>query len=217
MKQAIILLILLSFAVRSAAQNIEVNGTVTTFGEIPVGNFPVKARKAKSETLTDSLGRFTITCNENDRLIFRHKPFASRRIKVSGNDTLHVDLVFIDGRNNRELVVQRGFMNPQALAYAIEELSDQNSRFSKYANIYELLKGNFHDVVVTDNNQIYIRGQAASFSLDNTALLILDGLEVRDISAVQPIEIKSVKLLKGSEAAFYGSRGANGVIVIDRK
>jgi TonB-dependent SusC/RagA subfamily outer membrane receptor len=65
-----------------------------------------------------------------------------------------------------------------------------------------------------DDGKIRIRGQNQSFMLDDSALLIVDGVETSSISSVHPAEVASIEILKGSEASIYGSRGANGVVII---
>ena len=217
MKKIIILISLIAFCFTLGAQELIISGRVTAFGEIGVENFPVATKKSKFETVTDSLGYFTVKCESKDQLIFKGKPFMTQKIKVDNNDSVNVNLIYVEGKSSHDLVVQQGFMDPDQIAYAVTELSANNSMFYQYNNIYDLLKSQFHDIEITDSKQVFVRSQASSLALNTSALLILNGLEVNDISSVQPIDVKSVQVLKGSEAAFYGSRGANGVVVITLK
>lgn len=200
----------------SYAQDVQVYGTITAFGELPVANFPVVSKKAKTMVETDSLGQFSIVCKKKDFLLFDHKPFSPVRKKISGPDTINVNLVYIESKKSQYMVLENKFMSQKDLAYAVNELQDRNNNFHTYKNIFDLLKGQFSNLEIS-GGQIYIRGQSSSLTLNTSALLIVDGREVNDISNIQPLNVKSVQLLKGTEAAIYGSRGANGVIEIRLK
>lgn len=217
MKKLNILFLLVLLSVATLGQDLTVFGRVTAFGEVAVSNFPVRAKKSGMETLTDSSGFFSLKCNMKDQLIFKGKPFVTQKIRIEVQDSVNVNLLYVDGDMSRELIVDNGFMSPDDIEYAITELSQQNNNYHQYSNIYELLSGQFSSIEIVDGNRVYIRGQAPSLTLDNSALLIVNGLEVRGLSNVEPMHVKSIQVLKGTDAAFYGSRGANGVVVITMK
>ncbi len=198
------------------AQDIEISGRLKAFGEIPVENFPVRAKKSGTVTLTDSSGYYSIVCEEKDVLLFKEKPFRPERVRIRSNDSVNINLIYVDGRKSKERIIKNGFMSESELAYAIDNLSHQNNDLYSYTNIYDLLENRFSDVII-EGKTIYIRGQAQSFTLSTAALLIVNGLEQNDISSVQPVNVESVRILKGTEAAIYGSRGSSGVIEITLK
>ena len=70
--------------------------------------------------------------------------------------------------------------------------------------------------VVVSGNSIVIRG-IGTITLSSEPLFVVDGVEMRDISHINPKEVKDIQILKDSAAAIYGSRGANGVILITLK
>jgi hypothetical protein len=86
---------------------------------------------------------------------------------------------------------------------------------SKYTTIYELIQGELPGVQVMGTSITVRQGQA---SLDPNAsfepLIVLNGVPDLPIGNVHPSQVKFVELLKGADASFYGSRGANGVIII---
>ena len=217
MKKLIFIFVFAIFTIALVGQDYIVSGRVTAFGEIAVSSFPVIAKKSGMETLTDTLGYFSIECKSKDQIIFKGKPFVTQKIRINSQDSVNINLIFIDGDKSKDLIVEHGYMSPEDIIYAVRELSDNNTKFFQYQNIYDLLRSQFSDVEISDSKAIFIRGQAQSLTLDNSALLIVNGVEVRDISTIQPINVKTIQRLKGSEAAFYGSRGANGVIVITLK
>jgi TonB-dependent SusC/RagA subfamily outer membrane receptor len=65
-----------------------------------------------------------------------------------------------------------------------------------------------------NGTSIRIQG-ASSLLLSTEPLFVVDGITVNSISDIQPLMVKSIQVLKGSSAAIYGSRGANGVILIN--
>ena len=84
-----------------------------------------------------------------------------------------------------------------------------------YKDIYEYLQGKVPGVQIVGTS-IRIRGiNTATGNTD--ALVILDGMEVSDVSDVNPADVASVEVLKDSEATLYGMRGANGVVIITTK
>ncbi len=84
---------------------------------------------------------------------------------------------------------------------------------SGYATIYDYLKGRVAGVEV-NGSSISIRGDR-SLNLTNEPLIIVDGVEVDDISDLSPDDVERVEVLKdGGSTALYGSRGANGVLII---
>jgi len=78
-----------------------------------------------------------------------------------------------------------------------------------------MIKGQIPGVDVSGSS-IRIQG-ANSFMGSTEPLLVVDGMTVQSIEDISPREVKSIEVLKGSSAAIYGSRGANGVILITLK
>ena len=85
-----------------------------------------------------------------------------------------------------------------------------------YTNIYDYIQGRCAGVDVTGTT-IRIRG-VRSINSSNDPLILVDGIEMSDISGISPTQVKSIEVLKdAAAAAAYGSRGANGVILITLK
>jgi TonB-dependent starch-binding outer membrane protein SusC len=88
-------------------------------------------------------------------------------------------------------------------------------RGTQYTDIYEMLRGK-PGVQVTGKT-IKIQGGVNSINLSSEPLLVVDGIVVAGIDDIKPTEVSSIEVLKGSAASIYGSRGANGVILINLK
>jgi hypothetical protein len=86
-------------------------------------------------------------------------------------------------------------------------------KMNTYNDIYQMIRGEVTGVVVSGNS-VQIK-QGRSFFGSSTPLFVINGVIVNSIDNVNPIEVKTIKVLTGSQAAIYGVRGANGVISID--
>lgn len=203
----------------SYGQNTVVNGKLTAYNTFPVMNVEITSKKAKSTTVSDSLGNFSIVCLEKDVIQVKAKTFQAVNVKVNNQkDSVKINLVFIDTKKNRELAVNSGFMTEKNLNYAIANLPEQNNDYCKYTDIYNLLRAvGGSSIEVSNGGRITIRGGNTSFSGADEALIVVDGQPTTNITWIRPCIVRSINILKGSEGAIYGSRGGNGVVVITTK
>jgi TonB-dependent SusC/RagA subfamily outer membrane receptor len=216
MKQIIIALMLLFLTVYAGAQTQVIVGKLTVFNKYPVANVEVRSKKAKSALKSDSLGHFSIVCKENDIIKIKSKTFrpVTRRVDPE-TDTLTINLFFLDNERNRKLAVGYGYIDERDLLFAVGNLDQEDSEYCHYNNIFDLMTGRFAGVMVS-NGAVYIRG-ITSITLSNEALYVVDGVITSNIDWIVPCEIKSINILKDASASIYGSRGANGVVVIETK
>jgi TonB-dependent SusC/RagA subfamily outer membrane receptor len=82
-----------------------------------------------------------------------------------------------------------------------------------YSNMYEYLRGKVPGVMITSDNRIIIRGIGTN-SGNTDPLILVDGVQVTDLSGLNPVDVKSVDVIKDGSSAIYGMQGANGVILI---
>jgi TonB-dependent SusC/RagA subfamily outer membrane receptor len=220
MKFYLILATALIITSATYAQNRVVYGKLTAYNSFPVMNVEVSSKKAKATTMSDSLGNFSIVCLEKDVVMVKPKGFQSVNKKVNDKDTdtLHINLVFIDTKKNRELAVNSGFITETNLNYAVANLETENNDYCKYSDIYGLLRGTQGSSInVSNSGTIVIRGGNTSFSGMDQALIIVDGQPQSSIDWIRPCSVKSIDVLKGADANIYGSRAGNGVVVITTK
>jgi TonB-dependent SusC/RagA subfamily outer membrane receptor len=204
----------------TAAQNRVVYGKLTAFNQYPLQNIEVQAKKSKAIVNSDSLGQFAIACKEKDVIRIRPKAFrpVSRRVGPD-TDSLQINLIFIDTKANRQLATGYGYIDEEDLTYAMSHLEQENNEFCNYSSIYELIKGRFPGVSVSTTGTggaIHIRGQN-SINLSTEALYVVDGTITSTIDWIHPCDVRSIDVLKDGMTAIYGSRGANGVVVIETK
>ena len=219
MKYFLILTATLLLTTVSHAQNRVVYGKLTAYNSFPVMNVEVTSKKAKSTTMSDSLGQFSIVCLNKDVIQIKPKVFEPANVKVNDEtDSVNINLVFIDTKNNRELAVNSGYMTETNLNYAVANLEEENNDYCKYTDIYALLRAEAGSgIMVSNSGSITVRGGNSPFSGATEALIVVDGQPTSSIDWIRPCTVRSINILKGSDAAIYGTRGGNGVVVITTK
>jgi TonB-dependent SusC/RagA subfamily outer membrane receptor len=216
MKVYLTLITVLIVTSAAYAQNRVIYGKLTAYNTFPVMNVEVSSKKAKATTISDSLGNFSIVCLEKDVVMVKPKGFqaVNKKINKDDTDTLIINLVFIDTKKNRELAVNSGYMTETNLNYAVAHLEEENNDYCKYSDIFNLLRAEGSGITVSNSGRITIRGGNTSFSGMDQALIVVDGQPTTSIEWIQPCNVRSVNILKGSDANIYGSRAGNGVVVI---
>lgn len=200
------------------AQEREIRGVVTMFDSIPLIGVNIKAKNTKQIVLTDSLGRFSIGCKLPDVLNVSANGFYNQKAKLTGHTKFAaVNLKLKPISKSKEYDIGYGHIQEKDKMYAISKIDETNMDFSQYKNVYDIIKGRFSGVAV-ENGKIQIRGEK-SFMLTNEPLIVVDGITV-DSSSLESMptsQIKSINIIKDGGAAIYGSRGANGVVLIETK
>jgi TonB-dependent SusC/RagA subfamily outer membrane receptor len=228
MKNGAVLLlagILISSPAFSQKKNelLTVKGKVTAFSNYNLNNTEVVSKKSKTTTLTDSLGRFEIMAPPGDMLTFNAYGFEKNQRKVDKNaDLLEVNMILKEGNKNEEIAVAYGHIRKEDLTYAVTHYSDLNSDFTKYTSIEQMLQTELVGAQVLNQGggiKVYLRGSESTGigGFDHAALFVLDGVPTERVDHLNPKDVKSVTLLKGSEANLYGSRGAHGAVLIETK
>ena len=203
-----------------SGQEKEVQGLVTTFESIPLVNAAIVVQSRKDTVHSDSLGMFTIICEPKDRLRVSARGFATQKVRVREKTKMVlVNLSLLPGPENRELAVGYGHVKDADKLYAISNVNEDDKDFSKYSSIYDIISDSFStSVQVRSDGEIVIRG-SPSLTGNDAALLVVDGREVSalDFGNLNTTDIASINILKDASAAVYGSRGANGVVIVETK
>lgn len=214
-----LLVYLFSFTGNSYSQERIVTGSVTTLENIVVVNAEVKVLSSKVTVLTDSVGNFKITCLLSDKLKIGAKGFYSQKIKINDKTKeLFINLKFKPGEKNLDVAMGYGHINEKDKSYAITNIrNNDKNEFSKYTNMIDLIVNSSPSIIIS-SGAILIRG-ASSLNGSSAALIVIDGVDasMSQLSNLSPLNVKSVDILKGGSAAIYGTRGANGVVIITTK
>lgn len=216
LKTVVVIAALAILVIPVTAQTRVVHGTLTAFDKYPVENIEVRSKKGNAATLSDSLGHFTIVCMDEDVLRIRPKTFKKVNRKVGpGTDSVRINLEFINTPKNRQIAVGYGYVDERDLTAAVSQLKQENNEYCHYKDIYDVIIGRFAGVTV-ENGQVIIRGKNTFYG-SSEALYVVDGSVVNSIQWVTPCEIKTINVIKDGSAAVYGSRGANGVVIIETR
>ena len=114
-----------------------------------------------------------------------------------------------------------GSVSKDELTYSVNQLNVDDREVSSYGNIWDYMRSKVPGVEIGPATgggmpSIVIRGKS-SLNASNEPLILLDGMETNDISTLSPSDVASISVLKDASASIYGSRGANGVILITTK
>ena len=106
-----------------------------------------------------------------------------------------------------------GTQDKDKLTSSVSNLKVKKNDAQTYSSVYDYLRGRVPGVMVTPDNRIIIRGIGTNS--DNTdPLILVDGVEMTDLSGLNPADVESVDVIKDGSSAIYGMRGANGVVII---
>lgn len=221
---AIIFMIMSTMTV--AAANHPVKGTVTDekTSSTLIG-VSVLVEGSSIGTITDVNGNFSIDVpSPNSVLVFSYVGYTSQKVKVNGQTNLNVILAE-DTRNLDEvIVVGYGVQKKSVVTAAISKVTAEDLSQQRPSRIEDVLKGKVSGVQITQSSgqpgsdsKVRIRGIG---TINNSEpLYIVDGMPVDGgISYLNPVDIQSVEILKdAASAAIYGTRAANGVILVTTK
>lgn len=208
----------LFIAIQLNAQDRVIHGRVFTFDSIPLVGAEVLIKSTKQVVKTDTLGNFSASCGIEDQLKVSAKGFNSAKFDVDEKSKIAIiNLKLKPGTKNREIAIGYGYVRDGEKLNAVASLNNDDVDFSMYTNMYELIRGRFAGVQVS-NGEIIIRGNN-SINSGTSALIVVDGVPSSSsvLSALPPSQVKSINILKDGSAAIYGSRGANGVVLIETK
>lgn len=175
-------------------------------------------------TVTDLDGRYMITVTSPDPvLIFRYTGYATQEIRLDGRTNLDVVMGEESMLFEQVVVVGYGIQKKSDLTGAVSSVKGKDIGRVATANVEQALQGKVSGVYVAPSSGapgagavIRIRGTG---TLNNAnPLYVIDGMITYDASYLNPEDVESIEVLKdASAAAIYGSRGANGVIIITTK
>lgn len=213
------LIFFVSMMFQSSAQQRLLQGMVTTFDSIPLVGAEVKIKSSKQVLETDSLGRFNAFVEPNEKIKVTAKGFYPQNVKVDSKIKLVlINLKLKPTPKAKEYAIGYGYVKDAEKLNALAQLTKDDVDFSQYSNMYDLIRGRFAGVTVQNNGDIIIRG-VNSINMSSAALIVIDGVpsDKSVLESISPINVKSINIIKDGSAAIYGSRGANGVVVIETR
>ena len=200
----------------SFSQDSLLKGRVSAFDIIPLIDATIIVKSTKQELRSDSIGNFSFNCNYPERIRVKAKGFISKTVKVKEGDTLvMINLNLSSAENAMEKATGYGHVKDKVIFYDMASMKVEED-YSNYRDVFEIIRNSSSGITISGDD-IIIRGKQSYGS--DAALIILDGIPVSSakIKTLSPTVVKSVNVLKGSSAAIYGVRGANGVVEIETK
>lgn len=219
---AVLMLQFLLLSEKTFAQNITVNGRVTNDDGGAVQKASISVKGTTSGTTADDNGNYSISAPSNGTLVFSAVDFTTQEIKINNKTSINVKLVSTNKSLGEVVVVGYGTQRKEAITGSVASVSGDKMREVPAPNISQALQGRLAGVEMSQTStrpgatmQIRVRG-TRSLSADNNPLIVLDGIPfLGSLADINPNDVKSIEILKDASAtAIYGSRGANGVILI---
>lgn len=116
-------------------------------------------------------------------------------------------------RDTESVDVGYGVQERDHVTTAVSNVKVKRNEAQTYSSVYDYLRGRVPGVTVTSDNRIIIRGIGTNSDATDP-LILVDGVEMTDISGINPADVESVDVIKDGSSAIYGMQGANGVIII---
>ena len=206
-------------SVASVQQSRQATGRVAD-SQGPLIGATVMEKGTNNGTVTDFNGNFSLNVKSGATLVISYVGYETQEVKAGEN--LNVILAEDGHLVNEVVVIGYGTQRREAVTGSVANIGGEKLNQIAATNAAQALQGRVAGVLMTqtgskpgDEMQIRIRGQR-SLSASNDPLIVLDGIPfMGKLSDINPADIKSMDILKDASAtAIYGSRGANGVIII---
>ena len=206
-------------SVASVQQTKQATGQVSD-SQGPLIGATVMEKGTSNGTVTDFNGNFRLDVKPGATLVVSYVGYVSQEIKAG--DNAHVILKEDGHVVNEVVVIGYGTQRREAVTGSVANIGGEKLNQVAATNAAQALQGRVAGVLMTQTSskpgaemQIRIRGQR-SLTASNDPLIVLDGIPfMGQLSDINPTDIKSMDILKDASAtAIYGSRGANGVIII---
>ena len=222
--------LLLFFGLSSglSAQNITVTGTVSSSDGETVPMASVVVQGTSKAVVSDALGKYSIDVSKDATLIFSGTGFISQVVPVANRPMIDVVLNPDNELLDEVVVVGYGTIRKSHLTGSVAKIENKILDQIPLGRVDDALSGQITGVTIQQTNPaageaptIRVRGQG-SISFDSDPLIVLDGIVVGNdgdfLSSLDMNDVASVEVLKdASSGAIYGSRGANGIIMITTK
>ena len=228
------------------AQQSEVHGTITDVSGIPLAGVHVMVKATKQGVVSDFDGSYTIKAESNDVLIVSALGFITQTISVNNQSEIKIQLE-VDITQLDAVTLNAGYytVKDKERTGNISKVKQSDIELQPISNPLAALQGRVAGVEITQTSgvpgagfDIKIRGQNSIRTNGNEPLYIIDGVPYASetlgdqqtsasiipgigfspLNNISPSDIESIEILKDADAtAIYGSRGANGVVLITTK
>ena len=246
MKKIFFSLIVCLFVVVSAMAQRTVSGKVTDDSGDGLPGVNVVIKGTTTGTTTDLDGNYRVTVNDDDVLVFSFVGFETQELNVGARTVVDLSMSGVTELQEVIVTAFGVEKEAKALGYAVTEIQNEEITKARQTSILNSLQGKVAGASITSSGgaigastRVVLRGPT-SFLNNNQALFVVDGIPINNsannnvqssgnfydnvvdggnrANDINPEDIESISVLKGpAAAALYGSRAANGVILITTK
>jgi TonB-dependent starch-binding outer membrane protein SusC len=214
-----------SITAQKSNKKITITGTVLNSDKEPIVNAIIMIDDVKTNSLTDASGKFKIkvkpTASKIGFFTFGHGTYED---SIKGRT--QIDIIFGVTRAQQtsdqnvapgEQGVNTGYglVKKKNLTTDINKIDGTNKKYASYHSIADMIQREVSGVRMNGNSVIIQDSKDLFGSV--YALIVVDGVSMNELPDIQPAQVKSIEVLKGTSAAMYGSRGYGGVIIIKTK
>lgn len=221
--------------------NIDLTGRVTDKDGAPIPGVTVTVKNRSAATSTNADGKFNITVDQGEVLVFKMIGYDPQEVTVGSQSSMNITMVESNSGLNEVVVIGYGTQKKRDLTGAISSVKSEDLVISSGPEVGNMLKGKVAGLTIRQNSaqpggglDILVRG-AGSVNASNAPLFVVDGFPISDLqqpaggnryeggtqsilNSFNPNDIESIEVLKDASAtSIYGSRAANGVILITTK
>ena len=224
-------------------QQHQIQGTVTDGGN-PLAGVSISIKGKSNATVTDYSGHYTLSASPDDILVFSYIGYRTQQVPVQGRTTINISLQE-NATKLQEVKINAGYYsvkNSQSTG-SISKITSKSIEIQPVTNILATMQGRMAGVSITQTTgvpgggfEIKIRGQNSIRTGANDPLYVIDGVPYSSdpigynqtattfptvtspLNNINPDNIESIEVLKDADAtSIYGSRGANGVVLVPTK
>jgi TonB-linked outer membrane protein, SusC/RagA family len=218
-KLLVFLFLLCLFPLGAMAQSI-VKGTVNDETGEPVIGATVKVQGSNEATITDFDGNFSIKAASDATLSISYVGYVTQQVPVGGKSNITVTLAEDNTTLNDVVVIGYGTMKKKLVTGATVQVKGEDIAKLNTTNALEAMQSSTPGVQITQTSsqpgkgyKVYIRGIGTTGN--SAPLYVIDGVAGGSLDDINPADIESIDILKdAASAAIYGSRAANGVILV---
>ncbi len=215
-----------STVVAALGQNLTVRGKVSDDGGQPLPGVSVVVKGTTTGTVTGPEGNYQLNVpSSNATLVYSFIGYMTKEVPVNNQSTIDLSLATDMKALNEVVVVGYGVQKKETVTGSVVSVKGEQLVKSPAVNLSNSIAGRLPGVVAVnrsgepgyDGSAIRIRG--SNTLNNNDALVVIDGIPARagGLDRINPADIESISVLKDASAAIYGSRAANGVILITTK
>lgn len=227
-----------------STQQFQIQGTVTDGGS-PLAGVSISIKgKPNTATVTDFSGHYTLSASPQDVLIFSYMGYRTQLVPAQGRTTINISLQE-NATKLQEVKINAGYYSVKNSLNtgSISKITAKSIEIQPVTNILATMQGRMAGVSITQTTgvpgggfEIKIRGQNSIRSEGNAPLYVIDGVPYSSdpigfnqtsttfptvtspLNSINPDNIESIEVLKDADAtSIYGSRGANGVVLVTTK